>query len=52
MDELHGIHTTYEMRIEEEYGSSNIETTFTISKKTRKGKHVSKPRSSCCKEEE
>lgn len=51
MDELNGILKTYEMRIEEEDGSSNIETTFTRSKKIGKGKQVSKPRSSCCKQE-
>lgn len=52
MDELHVILTTYEMRTEEQDGSSNIETTFKASKKTEKGKQVSKPRSSNCKEEE
>lgn len=52
MDEIHGILTAYEMRIEEEVGSSNIETTFIASKKTGKGKKLSKLRSSNCKEEE
>lgn len=37
-DEIHGILTVYEMRIEEENCSFNIETTFTTSKKIEKVK--------------
>jgi hypothetical protein len=42
MDELHGILTTYEMRIEQE-NSSIREATLKSSKKTRKNKSRSKP---------
>jgi hypothetical protein len=45
MDELHGILTTYEMRIEQE-NPSKREATFKASKKTRKRNPRSKPCSS------
>lgn len=38
IDELHGILVAYEMRIEEEDGTSHLETKFSTSKKTSKDK--------------
>ena len=38
IDELHGILTAYEMRIEEKDGASHLETTFSASKKNGKDK--------------
>ena len=46
MDELHGILTTYEMRIEQEKPSRK-EAMFKVSKKTKRNNLKSKPYSSC-----
>ena len=46
MDELHGILTTYEMRIEQEK-TSRKEATFKVSKKTKKNNQNSRSCSSC-----
>ena len=42
IDELHGILTAYEMRIEEEDDTSDLETTFAASKKNSKDKQTLK----------
>jgi len=52
IDELHGILTAYEMSIEEEDGSSHLETTFSASKKNNKDKQTSKEKTCNCKDEE
>eukprot|EP00253_Pinus_taeda_P013415 PITA_13415 len=52
VDELHGILTAYEMRIEEEDGTSHLETTFAASKKNSKDKQTLKAKTCNCKDEE
>jgi len=52
IDELHGILTPYEMRIEEEDDISHLETTFAASKKNSKDKQTSKAKTCNCKDEE
>ena len=42
----------YEMRIEEEDGTSHLETTFAASKKNSKDKQTSKGKTCNCKDEE
>lgn len=42
INELHGILTAYEMRIEEEDGTCHLETTFAASKKNSKDKQLRK----------
>jgi len=37
-EELHGVLIAYEMRLDEEEGTSHLETSFTASKKTNKDK--------------
>ena len=41
-EELHGVLIAYEMRLDEEEGTSHLETAFTASKKTNKEKQPSK----------
>jgi len=50
IDELHGILTAYEMRIEDEDGTSHLETTFSTSKKNSKDKHTPKEKTCNCKD--
>ena len=38
-EELHGVFIAYEMRLDEEEGTSHLETVFAASKKTNKDKH-------------
>lgn len=52
IDELHGILTAYEMRIEKEDGKSHLETTFAASNKTSKDKETPKAKTCSCKDEE
>eukprot|EP00253_Pinus_taeda_P002313 PITA_02313 len=52
VDELHGILTTYEMRIEEEDDTSHLETTFVASKKNTKDKQTPKAKTCNCKDED
>eukprot|EP00253_Pinus_taeda_P031031 PITA_31031 len=51
-DELHGVLIAYEMRLDEEEGTSHLETAFTASKKTNKDKQPSKAKTCTCKCEE
>ena len=41
-EELHGVLIAYEMRLDEEEGTSHLETAFVASKKTNKDKQPSK----------
>ena len=41
-EELHGVLIAYEMRLDEEQGTSHLETAFAASKKTNKEKQPSK----------
>lgn len=55
-DELHGVLIAYEMRLDEEEGTSHLETEFATSKKTNKDKQSSKAKTCTytymCKEKE
>eukprot|EP00253_Pinus_taeda_P007483 PITA_07483 len=52
IDELHGILTAYEIRIEEEDDTSHLETTFSASKKNSKENQTPKAKTCNCKDEE
>ena len=52
IDELHGILTAYEMRIEEEDDTSHLETTFSASKNNSNDKQTLKAKTCNCKDEE
>ena len=51
-DEFHGILTEYEMSIEEEDGTSHLETTFSASNKNSKDMQTLKAKTCNCKDEE
>ena len=51
-DELHGVPIAYEMILDEEEGTSNLETVFVASKKTNKDKQPSIEKTCTCKCEE
>ena len=51
-EELHGVLIAYEMRLDEEKGTSNLETTFIASKKTNKDKQPSIEKTCTCMCEE
>eukprot|EP00253_Pinus_taeda_P001590 PITA_01590 len=52
VDETTNTLEAYEMRIEEEDGTSHLETTFSTSKKNSKDKHIEKGKPCSCKDEE
>lgn len=52
IDELHGILMAYEMRIEEEDGTSQLETIFSASKNNSQDKKNQKEKTCNCKDEE
>ena len=52
IDELHGILMEYYMRIEEEDGTSHLETTFSASNKNSKDMQTLKEKTCNCKDEE
>lgn len=47
-EELHGVLIAYEMRLDEEQGTSHLETVFATSKKTNKDKQPSKAKTCTC----
>ena len=51
-EELHGVIIAYEMRLDEEKGTSNLETAFVEYKKTNKDKQPSIEKTCTCKCEE
>ena len=51
-EELHGVLIAYEMRLDEEEGTSHLETAFVASKKTNKDKQTSIEKACTCKCEE
>ena len=51
-EELHGVLIAYEMRLDEEEGTSHLETVFVASKKTNKDKQPSIEKTCTCKCEE
>ena len=51
-EELHGVLIAYEMRLDEEWGTSHLETAFVVSKKTNKDKQPSIKNTCTCKCEE
>ena len=51
-EELHGVLIAYEMRLDEEEGTSHLETTFVASNKTNKDKQPSIENTCTCKYEE
>ena len=51
-EELHGVLIAYEMRLDEEEGTSHLETAFVASKKTNKDKQPSIEKTCTCKCEE
>eukprot|EP00253_Pinus_taeda_P003873 PITA_03873 len=51
-EELHGVLIAYEMRLDEEHGTSHLEIAFATSKKTNKDKQPSKEKTRTCKCEE
>ena len=51
-EELHGVLIAYEMRLDEEEGTSHLETMFITSKKTNKDKQPSIENTCTCKCEE
>ena len=51
-EELHGVLIAYEMRLDEEEGTSRLETAFIASKKTNKDKQRSIENTCTCKCEE
>ena len=51
-EELHGVLIAYEMRLDEEEGTSHLETVFVVSKKTNKEKQPSIEMTCACKCEE
>ena len=51
-EELHGVIIAYEMRLDEEKGTSNLETTFIAYKQTNKDKQPSIEMTCTCKREE
>ena len=51
-EELHGVLIAYEMRLDEEKGTSHLETAFIASKKTNKDKQPSIEKTYTCKCEE
>ena len=48
-EELHGVLIAYEMRLDEEEGTSDLETAFVASKKTNKDKQTSIEMTCTCK---
>ena len=48
-EELHGFLIAYEMRLDEEEGTSHLETTLAASRKTNKDKQPSKEKTCTCK---